>query len=453
MQDDKDDFLQFCGLQPKQLEAAEAVKNKTYILYGGAAGGGKSYFLRWMAVAILMHYFKHTEKEGIRVGLFCEDYVALRERHLTKVQFEFPDWLGTLNQSNHEFILNEVYGSGVVAFRNLDDPSKYLSSEFAAILVDELTMNDRVVFDFLNMRRRWPGIEDTKFIATTNPGGKGHGWVKKLWIDKDFTDERFNPDDFAFVQAKAIDNKFLPESYEVQLESLPDKMRKAYKDGDWNIFEGQYFTEFSHIRHIIEPFEIPKDWTRFRSIDYGYSPAPVAVYWFAVDYDGYVYVYRELYQTELTYKELAKKIVEMTPEDETIEYTVADTDMFAKTRDTGEYGCDTMAENGVPIISANKDRINGWNLLRQFLKEERIVWFSTCNNAIRTIPTLVHDKNKPEDLQKGGDDHCADSIRYGIMSLPNKPFVKKEEPNPYKEDKDSPWYRKNTKFNYNQLYK
>lgn len=446
-----ENFFEFCNFQPKQLEFARAVEDYTYILYGGAVGGGKSYSLRWIAVWLLMKYAAQIQKPGIRVGLFCEDYVALNDRHLTKIQYEFPSWLGTLNKGNHEFILADKYGGGVIAFRNLDDPSKYLSSEFAAILVDELTMSPREKFDFLNLRRRWPGIANTKFIGATNPGGVGHGYVKKLWIDSDFTDENFDPKEFKFIQAKSIDNKFLPESYSKQLESLPEKMRKAFMDGDWDIFEGQYFPEFSKAKHVIDPFEIPPGWMRFRSIDYGYE-APAAVIWYAIDYDGNVYIYRELYQNGLIYQNLATKILELTG-NEQIDYTVADWDMFAATRDTGEYGYDIMGNFGVPIEQANKERIAGWNLLRKYLQNGKLKIFSTCRNLITILPQQIHSQTKPEDLQKGPSDHLADSMRMGLMSLPQAPSVEKrpEVPDIYANDPSAPWNKDKGK-GYKKMY-
>lgn len=433
-------FTDLCKFQPKQLEAVKAAMNHTFTLYGGAAGGGKSYFLRWMALGLLMYYAARYRIKGIRVGIFCETFNALKDRQLVKIPFEFPSQLGTLNQSDYEFRLNPKYGGGVLAFRNLDDPSKYLSSEFAAVLIDELSRNPRETFDFLNSRRRWPGVPDTKFIGATNPGGIGHAWVKKLWVDRDFSREGYKPEEFAFIPAKAQDNKYLGTEYEAQLSMLPEKLRRAYKDGDWDIFAGQFFTEWNRDRHVIRPIEIPTGWTRIRCLDYGYQN-PSACYWLAINYDGEVYVYRELYQPGLTYAQLADRIRIMTGE-ETIEYTVADTSMFAKTLDTGEYGQDIMAEHGVEITQATKDRVAGLNLMREHMRGDRIKFFDVCTNAIRTIPALVHDEAKVEDIAKGSEDHACDAIRYGLMSLPPKP--EKGKPgikNPYENDKDSPWGR------------
>ena len=139
---------------PKQKEFLRAVKSNIYTLYGGAAGGGKSYILRWGLIWLLIDWFIQTGIKGIRVGLFCEDYPSLDDRQISKIKMEFPEWLGSYKESNHEFTLNDELGGGVICFRNLDKPSKYLSSEFAAIAIDELTLNSRDVFDFLRMRLR-----------------------------------------------------------------------------------------------------------------------------------------------------------------------------------------------------------------------------------------------------------------------------------------------------------
>lgn len=402
----------------RQNIAHEAVGIYKYILYGGAVGGGKSYWLRWELVYLLMSFAKKGLR-GVRVGLFCEDYPALKDRHLSKIQYEFPRWLGELNKSDYEFTLSAEYGGGVICFRNLDDPSKYQSSEFAVIAVDELTKNDRTVFDFLRTRLRWANLEDTKFIAGTNPGGIGHDWVKKLWIDKTFEDNEQEKHLFHFIPAKATDNPNLPESYYLALEGLPEKMRRAFVEGNWDVFAGQYFTEWNKEKHVIEPFIIPEGYKKFRAYDHG-RENPACCKWYALDYDGKVFVYRELYVTGMNVDQLAAQINKLS-ENEEYQYSVADPSIFAKTGFVDKSGGQTIAESfsryGVAFYPASNRRVDGWNLMHQYLTNGKLKYFNTCLNSIRTIPNLIHDERKPEDLDSAGEDHAADCDRYMLMSL------------------------------------
>jgi phage terminase large subunit len=415
-------FLEICGFSDRQKEALTEVMKKHFVLYGGAAGGGKSYFLRWCAVALLLKWAKQGHR-NVRVGLFCEDYPALRERQISKVQIEFPTWLGKLDKSNHEFVLKPEYGSGVIAFRNLDDPSKYLSAEFAAELVDELTKNEREMFDFLRMRLRWPGIEDVKFIGGTNPGSKGHGWVKRLWVDRDFREEEFtdvfNPEHIGYIRAKYSDNPHLPKNYGSVLASLPENLRRAYMDGDWDVFEGQYFTEWRRDIHVMDPFD-PEDkatWNWFNSfptycgLDYGYRAQSAVV--FGKIIDGKWWIFDEIYEKQLTYEMLRDKIIAKGHNPALI---YADPAIWAK-KDDPRSGADKMKP--LPLQPAMNERIIGWNYLKQLMLQEEIVVFSTCQHLIRTIPSQVYDQNKIEDLDTDGEDHGCDSLRYLIASKRN----------------------------------
>lgn len=151
-----------------------------------------------------------------------------------------------------------------MAFRNLDKVSKYLSSEFAAIAVDELTLNNQTVFDFLRMRLRWPGIDDPKFIAGTNPGGVGHTWVKAIFVDGEIPKElQAYKSRNSFCQSVCKDNPYLPASYLEALATLPDELRKAYLDGSWDIFEGQFFSGWNRDVHVVKPFKIPDGMMQF----------------------------------------------------------------------------------------------------------------------------------------------------------------------------------------------
>ena len=169
MEEETIKFSELSHFLPKQKEAQLASKRFKFVLYGGSLGSGKSHWLRWMCVYWLMKYYAKYDKKGIRVGLFCEDYVSLNDRHLTKVKFEFPPWLGKFNESKHEFTLAPDYGSGIIAFRNLDDPEKYLSVEFAAMGVDEINRNPVSTFRELRKRLRWEGIPDVRFMGACNP--------------------------------------------------------------------------------------------------------------------------------------------------------------------------------------------------------------------------------------------------------------------------------------------
>lgn len=235
MEKDSITFSELSGFFPKQNEAKLASKRFKYTLFGGSVGSGKSRWLRWMMVYWLMEYYAKYQIKGVRAGLFCEDYPSLNDRQLSKVKFEFPSWLGTFNESKHEFTLAPEYGSGVIAFRNLDDPSKYLSVEFAVIGIDEINRNPKTTFDMLRSRHRWPGIKDVKFLAGCNP--LGEAWVKNMWVKRLFPPEEKEQYEFVFVPALPTDNPHLDPSYYTALESLPENQRKAYLEGNWDAFD------------------------------------------------------------------------------------------------------------------------------------------------------------------------------------------------------------------------
>lgn len=235
MPEDALKFTELSGFFPKQNEAKLASTRFKFTLFGGSVGSGKSRWLRWMMVYWLMKYWSKYHIEGVRAGLFCEDYPSLNDRHLTKIKYEFPDWLGTYNEARHEFTLKPEYGSGIIAFRNLDDPQKYLSVEFAVMGIDEINRNPKTVFDMLRSRLRWPGIKDVKFLAGCNP--LGEAWVKNLWVKRLFPPEEKEQYEFVFVPALPTDNPHLAEEYYKSLESLPETQRKAYLEGNWDAFD------------------------------------------------------------------------------------------------------------------------------------------------------------------------------------------------------------------------
>lgn len=441
-------FSELVHFNDKQLEATSLTHNYKYVLYGGAMGGGKSYWLRWILIRWLMYAGKTLGQKGVRAGLFCEDYPALKDRHISKIQFEFPAWLGDLRRGDNEFHISPKWGGGVLAFRNLDDPSKYASSEFAYIGVDELTKNQKNVFDMLRTRMRWPGIPETKFFSGTNPGGIGHAWVKKIWMDKEFELTEKEADKFVYIRATAHDNSAnLSTNYFDQLEGLPEEKRKAYLLGDWNLFEGQFFSEWNEDVHICQPFTIPDNWLKFGAYDHGRAK-PATFGWYAVDQDGNVWKYRELYvnkedgSSRWEAEQIAKEIVKITDQaEEHLNYVVADSAIFTATG-TGETIAEIMQKNGVGKVGTNiptmipcqkgpGSRIAGWTVMHQYLYHDsktlpKMRYFPNCYDSIRTIPSLVYDDHNAEDLDSDGEDHCADIDRYFLQTLRNRKANKPE---------------------------
>lgn len=356
--------------------------------------------------------------------LACENYPSLKDRQITKIQTEFPAWLGKLSDNQVEgmsFVLKPEFGGGIIALRNLDDPAKYASAEFAAVAIDELTKNTEDVFSQLRSIIRWPRLDDTKFLAATNPGSIGHMWVKRYWIDRDFPAYEPEPEKFHFVQAFAKDNPHLSQSYILSLSGLPETLRRAYLDGSWDLYEGQFFEEWRESIHVIEPFVIPSSWRRFRCIDHG-RQAPTAAYWGAVDYDGRIYFYREHYARGIDADVNATTIRSLSEGDPPYWFTVLDSACFTKTG-VGESIAEIYERNGVPCTAAPKDRKAGWALFHEYLRPRYgeatpyMLFFKECRNAVRTIPSLVHDDPDIEDVDTAGEDHAADAISYALQYL------------------------------------
>jgi phage terminase large subunit len=425
----KVDLVQWFRPSAKQVQFLEAIAKHRFVLYGGAMGGGKSYILRWWLVCYL--YDLHLQGiDGAQVGLFCEDYPALEDRQISKIEREFPAEVGRLRRgSSREFVLRPELGGGRIAFRNLDDPSKYQSAEFAAIAVDELTKNGRDMFDFLRTRLRWPGVALPRFAGATNPGGRGHGWVKGLWVDRKFPRE-LKPlaDEFAFVPARAEDNPHLAESYYEELKTLPPELAKAYAEGRWDIFAGQFFDVFDPARHVVRAEEIRLEswWPRWVSIDWGFAHNS-AVYWHA-DSGDTVYTYRELVANRLTPRELAFRIAERC-EGEKIEAIYLSHDAFARKTEEKTAALqmgDVLRERKLPEPTpADTDRKGGWMLMYQMLREGKWEIGDSCPALISTIPVLVRDDQDIEDVAKVDGDDPADAARYGLkgrFGRVKKPF-------------------------------
>jgi len=315
-------------------------------------------------------------------------------------------------------------GSRIVlgGFHHEDDIDKYVGIEYDFIVVEELNQLTKEKYDKLrgSLRTSKPNWRP-RMYTSFNPGGKGHLFVKERYVipNRERTEKETR-----FVPSTYKQNPNLNREYIDYLESLEGDLGKAWREGDFDLFAGQYFQEWRHARHVVIPFPIPSSWKKFRAYDHG-RKNPACCKWYAVDYDGRVWVYRELYAAGLDVDQLGAEINRLSAGEE-YEYSMADPAIFANIGFTDKYGGQTIAESfarqGIMFLPASNRRVDGWNLMHQYLRWDeqtppRLLYFNTCHDSIRTIPALVHDELKPEDIDTDGEDHAADTDRYLLMSL------------------------------------
>ncbi len=286
-------FSELCHFTDKQWTATQAADDHRYTLFGGARGPGKSYWLRWYAVRFLLMAAARGFR-NMRMMLACEDYPSLYERQISKVQTEFPAALGEYATGRNEFRLAPQYGGGVIAFRNLDDASKYQSAEFGLIAVDEITKNGERAFHILRASLRWPGFEGVRFVSASNPEAN---WVRSYFVEKRLPEEmRGSEDDFAFVPALPDDNPHLPPSYWQMLDTLPGALRAAWRHGDWYAAtEGLVYETFG-AENIVDVEPDPERSIEL-AIDDGYID-PRATLFIQRLPNGDMLVFDELYQVK-----------------------------------------------------------------------------------------------------------------------------------------------------------
>ena len=420
--------------QPAQIPFFESTAR--HICYGGARGGGKSWAMRRKFVLLALNYpglklllLRRTlaELEGNHIIPLIGELTGIAKYIDSKKTFRFPN--GSFIKLGYCDAEKDVY--------------QFQGQEYDVIGLEEATHFTETQRTFIMTCNR--GVRDDftpRMYYTCNPGGVGHDWVKRLFIDRDFNDNE-DPSDYVFFQAKVTDNAVLMDKdpgYIKQLQALPEDLRRAHLDGDWDVIEGQYFKEFRRDKHVCTPFAIPADWKRFRSMDWGYND-PCAVLWGAMSPDGHLYIYRERYQNQTLASEMAALIKQDTGL-EKIAYTVASPDMWQK-RGTiiktaggfaGECVADAFIKGGVSVIAADNSRVVGWNRVREWLKDAPdgvpyLQIFDNCTNLIKYMPMMQYDQHNKEDVADGLPDHAPESLRYMLMSRPSPLRLEKPKKN------------------------
>ena len=397
--------------QKRFIDASEAE-----VLFGGAAGGGKSY---GQMVDTLLFALKYPgSKQLVLRRTFAE-----LDKSLIRLSLSiFPNKIYSFNSSSHtgKFKNGSCVDFGYCATEN--DVYQYQSAEYDVIRFDELTHFTEAQYIYLISRVRGANSYPKQIKSSTNPGGIGHAWVKRRFVDAGERGKSFIGDDGMqriFIPSFLDDNRFLSEGdpkYRERLLALPEREKKALLYGDWNIFEGQYFTEFKRDTHVISPFEIPRSWRKFRTIDYGLDR--LACLWIAVSPEGSFFVYREYCESNLSISAAAKAILERTPESEDIYATLAPPDLWSRSQETGKTKASLFSEYGINFTKTSNEREAGWLALKELLTvrengSPRLKIFAQCSEIIKCLPALLIDKIKPSDCSTEPHEitHAPDALR------------------------------------------
>jgi PBSX family phage terminase large subunit len=444
--------------QPNDRQMQFLMEDNKYIAFGGARGGGKSWAVRVKAALLCLNY------AGIKVMIIRKTYPELQENHIVPMcemlhcyDENKKNRIASYNDSKK----NITFPNGSrILYRycdNAKDAERFQGTEVDILFIDEATHQSEEKMKKLTACVR--GVNDfpKRIYLTCNPGGEGHAWVKRLFIDKKYENNE-KAEDYTFIQSLVTDNKALMESnpdYVRQLEALPPKLRDAWLYGDWNVYEGQFFEEFKDDQdhyedrqwtHVIQPFDIPDGWKIYRSFDWGYNK-PFSCGWWAVDYEGVAYRILELYGCTKT----ANEGVKWTPPQVFAEIHKIETehrwlkgkkiqgiaDPAIWDAETGESIADTAAKHQVYFTQGDNKRLAGWMQVHYRMAFDEngypmMYIFNNCKAFIRTIPLLQYDEHKVEDLDTDGEDHIADEMRYFLMSRPIAPRMK-AQPDEYEK--------------------
>ncbi len=445
-----------------------------HVAFGGARGGGKSFAIRLKAIILALLF------AGIKIMIVRKSFPELVANHIKPLKELLKtgtdDAIAKYNDSKKEMIFPN--GSEIL-FRYCDtenDVDRYQGTEVDVLFLDEATLLSEDQMKKICACVRGVNNFPKRTYYTCNPGGKGHGYIKRLFIDRAYETGEY-AEDYSFIQSLVTDNKALMESdpnYIKQLEALPPKLRQAWLEGRWDVFEGAFFEEFRTTpdpqachdagitveealaehrwTHVIKPFDIPSGWKIYRSYDFGFGK-PFAVNWYAVDYEGVAYMILELYgctgtpnegvkwSPEKQFKEIARIEREHPYLKGKRIQGVADPSIW-----DGSRGIAIIEEAEKQHLWFDKgvnDRIPGWMQIHERLKFDEdgramLYIFENCKDTIRTIPLMMYDERstKTEDLDTTLEDHICDSLRYFAMQHVIAPRVIKETYKPQHDPLD-----------------
>ncbi len=424
-------------IEPNEKQKAFFESTAKYTAYGGARGGGKSWAMRMKLILLALNY------EGIQILLLRRTLPELRENHLLPMS-KLLNGIAKYISGEKEFRFTNGSRIKLGYCESVTDVLQFQGQAYEVIGLEEATHFTEFQFHALTESNRLSGNMHSSFkprmYFTCNPGGVGHGWVKRLFIDRDFRGSE-KGDDYLFIKSLVFDNKYIVENdpqYIETLKNLPEARKRAMLYGDWDAFEGAFFPEFNRERHIVPAdTPIPEGAIRFRALDYGLDMT--ACLWCACDRHGVIYVYRELTESNLLLSEAAKKIVAMTDKSENIRYTVASPDLWNRRQESGKSGYDIMTQNGLTrMVKADNSRIAGWRVVREYLKsgaltetEPKLQITESCPNLIRSLPLLRFDEHVREDASSTPHEitHTPEALRYALMS--RQPKIKKAERNSF----------------------
>lgn len=419
--------------QPKQKEFFMATAK--YVAFGGARGGGKSWSVREKAKRLALKW------AGIKILIIRKTYTDLRDNHILPLKADLPEAVAPYKEADKSFCF--INGSRIKCsyFASDSDAMQYQGQEYDVIFLEEATQFSETVFNVLKACLRGANAFPKRMYLTCNPDGIGFMWVKRLFVTREY-EKGEKPEEFVFIQSLVDDNEILMKmnpDYVNQLDSLPEGMRERWRYGSWDVAEGQYFPEFRRTLHVCEPFPIPTEWRRWRAFDYGLDR--LACMWVAMDSARNVYVYKELCESNLPISEAARRMLDMTTEDEDIYATLAPPDMWGRSQETGRSKAQIFYESGLTLTKSSNDREAGWLAIKELLKtdangEARLHIFSNCRELIKCLPALLRDEKRPTDCATEPHDitHAPDALRYFAIGW-NRPT---DPPEPikvkYRED-------------------